>query len=143
MQVDAVCDDAEIRARGAGGFAQSAEGPWVAVVQGLHGVEEVREHGRAGLQGGGGGFVGCFGVAQGDADAAGGEFGDRGGDAGEFGGGGYEGYVGWGEICGAVARFEVWEAVWGGLQDGGAMDAAFGGGDEGPFAVGAERFGAF
>jgi len=75
----------------------------------------VREHCRAGLQGGGGGFVGRFGVAEGDADAAGSEFGDRGGDAGEFGGGGYEGYTVWGEVRGAVAGFEVWEAVGGGL----------------------------
>jgi len=83
-------------------------------------------------------------VPQSDADATGRELGDCGGDAGEFGGGGYEGDVVWGEVGGAVAGLEIGEAVGGAWEeDGGAVDAAFGGGDEGAFAVGAEGFGAF
>lgn len=144
VQVYAVGYDSEVRALGAGGFTKGAEGAWVAVVQGLHGIEEVCEHCRTGLEGCGRSFVGCFGVAQGEADATRRDLGDGGGDAGEFGGGGYEGYVGWGEVRGAVAGFEVGEAVWDPvLEDGWAVDAALGRGDEGAFAVRAEGLGAF
>lgn len=65
VDVDAVCDDAEVGLRldGAGRGAQQAEDAWVAVVQGPHGVEEVRDAGCAGAHGEFGFLVRGFGVA--------------------------------------------------------------------------------
>ena len=99
MEMDAVGYDAEVRAwigvRGHGGrgrwraLSEDAEDPGVAVVEGPHGVEEVRDHACALGDGGGGVFVRCFAVSDGEDDVAGGDLRDQGAHGPDFWGGGY------------------------------------------------------
>ena len=139
--MDAVRDDPKVGTVLAFGFPECAERTWVAVVERSHSVEEMRDHRRAGAD--------CicsflergFGVTDGEADAKLGDSGYCGRDAGDFWSGGNHGDGGAqtaaevGEVVCAIAGLKVCEAVGSCLQHFEAVDAVFGWGDEGAFAV--------
>ncbi len=150
VEVDSVGYDPEVRSGKGFSDSQDAEDARVAVVQGTHGVEEVRYHGCALRDGEAGFFVGGLGVAYRVDYASGGDSWYQGHHGAAFGRGGdflnfgRQEDAGWGETgreVGAVDCFEGGEGG-GGYDVCYFVDSVLGGVDERTFDVGAERFGA-